>query len=112
MVAGTVVVACIVAYIYREVIIHTLIMAGIAVGIVCGLIAIVVLTVNFLRWSKREQHKRVNAAIEAGRAAAAVEAEPIDDEKAKEIAREADWLASGVELAFDPDGKLKAKKGS
>jgi hypothetical protein len=114
MVLGMIVVACIVAYVYREIIIHTLIMAGIAVGIVCGTAVIVAFTVNFLRWSRRQQVKRVDALI----AASQPDGEPQDtvpgtvtEEDAKAISEEADWLASGVELAFGPDGSLKTKKG-
>ena len=112
MVLGLIVVACIVAYVYRELIIHTLIMAGVAIGIVCGSAVIVVLTVNFLRW----QHRRNKVAIDQ---ALATPLEPQDtipgtvtEEDAAAISREADWLASGVELAFGPDGSLKAKKES
>ena len=34
---------------------------------------------------------------------------PATDANVKTISDEADWLASGVELAFGPDGSLKAK---
>jgi hypothetical protein len=109
MFLGMLVVAGAVIYVYREVILHTLIIAGIAIGIVCGTAVVVALTVNFLRY----QHARAKASIAE---ALATPLEPTDTvpgtgEDAAAISREADWLASGVELAFDPDGKLKAKKG-
>jgi hypothetical protein len=112
MVLGLIVVACIIAYVYRQMIINTLIMAGIVIGSVCGAAVVIALTVNFLRWN----HRRAKASIDQ---ALATPLEPQDtvpgtvtEEDAAAISREADWLASGVELAFDPDGKLKAKKGS
>lgn len=110
VVLGMIVVACLVGYVYREVIIHTLIMAGIVVGIACGTGLVITLAVNGFRWHHRRAVASIGKAI-ADNPIPVIETEPIDQEQADAMAREADWLASGVELAFDPDGKLKAKKG-
>lgn len=105
--------AAAVIYVYREVILQTLIAAGIVIGIVCGVSILVAFTVNFLRWSKRQQVKRVDAYIAANPLTADGEpvTAPVTDAETEAISKDADWLAGeGVELAWSPDGKtLKAK---
>jgi len=110
--AGCLVVLAAVIYVYRQVILTTIITAVIAAVSVCVLVAAVAVTLSTLRWYRRR------AADERARMAAPVTMVPdwnpadrvSDDADAAAISEEADWLASGVELAFSPDGKtLKAK---
>lgn len=108
-VLGLLVAAVITIYIYHNVIINTLIDAGIAVGIVCGAIITVAFTVRTIRWQRRRNQAAVDRAIAEPIPAPAVSTHSSEEE----ITAEADWLASGVELAFSPDGKtLKAKTAS
>jgi hypothetical protein len=108
MVIGVIVAAVIACYIYRQVIIDTLLFGLLVIGTAAATGAAVALAVSTVRWY------RERARVERARLAVPVTAEPetatLADEEA--IEAEADWLASGVELAFSPDGKtLKAKTG-
>ena len=110
--AGLVLCLGIVIYVYRQVIMTTIITAVIAAVSVCVLVGALALTLSTIRWYRRK------AAEERARMAAPVTMVPswpvedrvADDADAAAISKEAEWLASGVELAFSPDGKtLKAK---
>jgi hypothetical protein len=110
--AGLVVAIGIVIYVYRQVILTTIITAALAAVSVAVLIGALALTISTLRWYRRK------AADEHARMAAPITMVPswptedrvTDDADAAAISKEAEWLASGVELAFSPDGKtLKAK---
>jgi hypothetical protein len=98
-VAGLVVCFVIVVYIYRQVILTTVITAVIAAVSVCVLVGAVALTLSTIRWYRRQQARYQQ--IVAGAAEPIVAA----DTDAAAISDEADWLATGVELAFSPDGK-------
>jgi hypothetical protein len=110
--AGILLVLGIVIYVYRQLIITTIIDAVLAAVCVCVLVATVAVVLSTLRWYRRK------AADERARMAAPVTMVPhwpaedrvVDDDDAAAISKEAEWLASGVELAFGPDGTLKAKK--
>lgn len=56
IVLGLIVVVAIVCYVYRQVILDTLIMIGIGVGILCGVTLAIAITINALKW------RRVHAA--------------------------------------------------
>lgn len=97
-IAGTIIAIGFVAYIYRQVIINTVVTALIAMGCIVGGIALIAFIASTVRWQVR-RHREVPAPID-------IDPEPAPAESDKEaITREADWLAGGVELAFSPDGK-------
>jgi hypothetical protein len=98
---GCVVVFAIVVYVYRQVIMTTIIdavLAAVGVALFTGAVAV---TISTIRWYRRK----------AAQEASAKPAEdihwpmPTDDAGVAAIHDEAEWLASGVELAFSPDGK-------
>lgn len=91
-------------YIYRETIIKTVEVALLACGAVAAVVAVTALTVSTVRWY-RKRAREAAAAIPASEP----QDVPATDANVKTISDEADWLASGVELAFGPDGSLKAK---
>ena len=96
-----------VVYVYREVIITTILTALFAAAGVVALLAVLAVTVSTLRWYRKRQ--RAMAADPSG--AVAVET-VTDDEDVRAISREADWLAdAGAELVFDSEGNLRAKTG-
>lgn len=100
---GIIVAAGIVCYVYRQVILTTLITAVLAAVSVAVLIGTVAIVLSTLRWYRRQPKE------------AKLPADPQDwpaptEEEA--IERDADLLASGVELSFDPDGNLKVKDPS
>ena len=98
-VAGLILCAGIVIYVYRQVIMTTVITAVIAAVSVCVLVGAVALTLSTFRWYRRQQARYRE--IAAGEVPAIV----ATDTDAAAISDEADWLATGVELAFSPDGK-------
>lgn len=104
-----------VIYVYRQVILDTLLTALFAVLLLAATVAVGALTITTVKWYRRR------AAALAAAIPAPATAEPQDtpnwpgqstDADEAAISEEADWLASGVELAFGPDGSLKAKGGS
>ena len=99
-----------VIYVYREVILTTLITAAIAAVSVAVFGFAVTFTVSTLRWYRKRQ--RLMAADPSGGVALAtaeVPAATLSDVEA--ISREADELAEdGMELVFTSDGSLKAKR--
>jgi hypothetical protein len=105
MVLGMIVVAGAVIYVYRQVILTTLltaVAAAVSVALLTGAVALIVSTV---RWYRKRS--RAMAAEPSGAVALAT---ATDDEEATAISREADWLAdAGSELVFDKDGNLRAK---
>lgn len=115
-VLGILVVAAAVCYVYREVILQTLLTALFAVLAVAAIVALGALTLSTFQWYRRRAQKLAEAipapavTEDAKVHWPAPKATTDADERA--ISDEADWLASGVELAFGPDGKLKAKGGS
>lgn len=115
-VLGILAVAAVVVYVYRQVILDTLLTALLAILAVTAIVALGALTLSTVQWYRRRARK-LAAAIPAPATAdpedihwPAPKATMDADEAA--ISEEADWLASGVELAFGPDGSLKAKGGS
>lgn len=113
--AGLVVCAGIVIYVYRQVIMTTIITAVIAAVSVCVFTGAIALTISTLRWYRRQaaRQREAMAAPVTMVPAWPGEHRTADDADAKAISDEADWLASGVELAFSPDGdKLVAKEKS
>lgn len=112
-VLGILVVVAAVVYVYREVILQTLLTALLAIVAVAAIVALGALTLSTVQWYRRRA-RRLAAAIPAPATAEPQDTpnwpgQPTTDEEAKALSDEADWLASGVELAFGPDGKLKAK---
>ena len=105
--AGVIIAACITCYIYRQVIITTLLTAlaaTAAVAAVAACVAIIVSTRRFLR------AQRIVALEREPVPDTWTKAEPVTtltDEEA--ITEEADWLAgTGSVLVFDKDGNLRA----
>jgi hypothetical protein len=93
-------------YIYREVILTTLLIGVLALASVAFASGCIAITVNTVRWYRAKAKAERATMVPA---APAAELETTDADAAA-IAREADWLASGVELAWSPDGKsLRAK---
>jgi hypothetical protein len=102
--AGIIVAMGIVIYVYRQVILTTIITAALAAVSVAVFIGALALTISTIRWYRRK------TADERARMAAPVTMVPkwpaeTDDKETAAISDEAEWLASGVELAFTPDGK-------
>ena len=119
------VVAAVTVYVYREVILQTLLTALFAIAAVCAIVALGALTLSTVQWYRRRARKLAAATTApadaevqdtpnwpAKDAADWAMNKPSTDADEAAISEEADWLASGVELAFGPDGKLKAKGGS
>lgn len=107
MIIGLIVVAGAVIYVYRQVILTTLITAVAAAVSVALLVGAVALTVSTVRWYRRRA--KAMAAEPSGAVALAT---ATDDAETTAISREADWLAdAGSELVFDKDGNLRAKSG-
>jgi ethanolamine utilization protein EutP (predicted NTPase) len=102
------VVAGAVIYVYRQVILTTLLTAVAAAVSVALLVGAVALTVSTVRWYRRRA--KAMAAEPSGAVALAT---VTDDADTAAISAEADWLAgAGSELVFDKDGNLHAKSGS
>ena len=100
-----IVVAGAVCYVYRQVILTTLITAALAAVSVAVLGFAVAVTVSTTRWYRKRQ--KAMAAEPSGAVALATIA---GDEDTAAITKEADWLAdAGSELVFDKDGSLHAK---
>lgn len=104
IVLGLIAVVAIVCYVYRQVILDTLIMVGIGVGILCGSALAIAITANALKW------RRVHAAELAARyELAAQEADYEQDEHDPVLAAEVryahldepDWK----EVIADPSDK-------
>jgi hypothetical protein len=95
-------------YIYREVIFTTLLLAVLAVASLAFATGCIALTVNTFRWYR---NRAAQARTAEAKAHGTLAAEPVaTDDAEADITAEADWLASGVELAWSPDGKtLRAK---
>jgi hypothetical protein len=111
-VLGLLVAVAITCYIYRQVILSTVrafVAAVVIVAAVAAVIAITVSTVRFLRAQRIAAIERMPAPV-PDTWTKYEEPATVTDEDVKAISEEADWLATGVELAFSPDGKtLKAK---
>ena len=110
----------IVVYIYRKVILTTLIDALMAAAAATVFVAVVAIVVSTLRWYRKSQKVAkatiLSSTTEPMPALAAdgdTWTKTTDNAAQAAITAEADWLAAeGVELAFSPDGKtLKVKKG-
>jgi hypothetical protein len=111
-VLGMVVAFAVVVYIYRQVILTTVITAALAAVSVAVFVGAIALTISTLRWY-RKRSRAVTAEIVDSKL------EPpdtwtrrrTDDAEVAAISDEAEWLASGVELAFTPDGKSLVARG-
>lgn len=101
-----VIVGCVI-YVYRQLIITTILTAVLAAVGVAVFVGAVALTLNTVRWYRRRV--RLMAADPSGATALA---SATDDTEVAAISAEADLLASeGMELVFDKDGNLHAKTG-
>lgn len=124
MVLGFLAIVAVVTYIYRNVIMETLIAAGEAIALVSGIAIVGALTVNFLKWNRRRNKAAAKRreyesggpidSVTSGHGKSGgldiLKPTTVTDEEA--ITQEADWLAAeGVELAFSPDGKTLKVKG-
>jgi len=97
-----------VIYVYRQVIMTTIITAVLAAVGVAACVGAVAFTVSTVRWYRKRQ--KLMAADPSGATALAT---VTDDADVAAIGAEADWLAeAGSELVFDKDGNLHAKTGS
>jgi hypothetical protein len=104
--AGVFLACCVVAYVYREVILKTIEVMVVAMVGVVMVVGFTALAVNAIRYYRRTARLAEEPIPDTW--TKAPETATMEDEEA--ISAEADWLASGVELAFSPDGKtLKAK---
>jgi hypothetical protein len=102
-----------ICYVYREVILKTIETALIAAIGVAAVVAVGAITLNTLRWYRKNRAVALASApavAEADTWTAPTDTVPVTD-ASEALTEEADWLASGVELAFGPDGSLKAKGG-
>jgi len=98
---GGVIALAITVYIYRHIIIETLITLLEAIGLLAVLLGAIAIAVNAVRWNRR----RTKAAIEGELRSHGVLAPGPDADQAA-MSTEADWLAApGTELAWSPDGK-------
>lgn len=100
-------------YIYRQVILTTILDAVLAAAGVAVFVGTIMVTVSSIRWYRKRQR-----AVKAEIVSSTMEPLPdtwtktTDDADTAAISAEADWLAStGVELAFSPDGKTLKVKG-
>jgi len=92
---------CAIVYVYRRVIIDTLLTMLIAIGLFGLVLAALAFAFSSIRWFRRR------AALQRATEPAIALAEA----DRAEMAQDANWLAGGVELAFTPDGKsLVARK--
>jgi len=107
-VLGILVVMGTVIYVYRQIIMTTIITAVLAAVGVAVFVGAVAFAVSTWRWYQKRQ--KLMAADPSG--AVAIQT-VTDDADVKAIGAEADWLAdAGSELVFDKDGNLHAKTGS
>jgi hypothetical protein len=119
VVLGCVIAIAITCYIYRHIIIETLIAFAAAAGILLLLVAVIALVVNARRYQKRRTQALIDAPLAKDTEPMTQLAEPIDGSPvaampkpvdAEAMARTAEWLAEeGTELAWTSDGKLVAK---
>lgn len=106
-VIGILAVLAAVIYVYRQVIMTTIITAVFAAVGVAVFVGAIALTLNTLRWYRKRA--RLMTADPSGATALAT---ATDDADVKALSAEADWLAgAGSELVFDKDGNLHAKTG-
>jgi hypothetical protein len=110
--------ACVIAlgiavYVYRQVILTTIITAALAAVAVAVFVGTVIVVISTLRWYRKSRKAEPTLAMPAPDTW--TRTEPATDVTAEaDISAEADWLAAeGIELAFSPDGKtLKVKNTS
>jgi|SRR5215471_14576409 len=86
---------CAIVYVYRRIIIDTLLTMLLAIGLLAAVIFSLAFIASSIRWYRRRR-----------KLAAGTQPMPVLGESDRdEMAKDADWLAgSGVELAFSPDG--------
>jgi len=117
---GLVVASAVVVVVYRQVILTTLEIAGIAMAMVAGAAGLAAITIHIVRWHRRQpaslplDHDTVaGQSLAAGDPASAVrimDAKPPEPDDARTLAAEARFLESSeVDLAFSPDGKLMVR---
>jgi len=112
----------VIVYVYRHLIIMTLLYFLLAAGILFAIMATVALAVNYYRWQKRRTEAAISAEIKAH--GAGIERSgsltaPLPDAdmprpvSPEDMRRTADWLSNpGTELTWSADGKtLTAKDG-
>jgi len=108
-VLGMIVVFAGVIYVYRQIILTTIMTAVLAALGVALMVGAVALTVNTVRWYR----KRERAMALDPSASAALDYLPDRDLDRETLRREVDWLAdAGSELVFDSEGNLHAKHGT
>jgi hypothetical protein len=115
IVLGMLVVVAAVCYVYRQVIIDTLLTVLIAAGCVAGIVIAVAVTLNGVKWHRRKalEHASALAALPEPDLTGTPFGPEVTVMDVKRIGAEADWLAAeGSELAFTDDGKLVVKNGA
>lgn len=105
-VLGLVAAFAVVVYVYRQVIMTTVIDAVLAAVGVALFTGAVVLTISTIRWYLRQSRARAATVTIVDSKLEPVDwPTPATDADVAAISDEAAWLAGGVELAFSPDGK-------
>lgn len=100
-VLGILFVMAVVIYTYRQIIVTTIIDAVLAAVGVAIFVATIAVTISTIRWYRKKSAVPRAEIISSE----TVPIKPTTDADTAAISDEADWLASGVELAFGPDGK-------
>lgn len=104
-VLGMFVAFAIVVYIYRQVIMTTIIDAVLAAVGIAIFTAAIAVTISTIRWYRKHQKVATVEILDSKLAMPDTCTKVTDDAETAAISDEAEWLASGVELAFSPDGK-------
>lgn len=105
-VLGCVVAFAVVVYIYRQVIMTTIIDAVLAAVGVAMFVGAIAVTISTIRWYRKRSRAVTVEIVDSKMAAPDTwSRRRTDDAEVAAISDEAEWLASGVELAFSPDGK-------
>lgn len=103
---GCIAAFAVVVYVYRQVILTTIEDAVLAAAGVAVFTGTILVTISTLRWYRKRQ-RAVTAEIVSSKLESIPDTwtKTTDEVEVKAISDEAEWLASGVELAFSPDGK-------
>lgn len=93
-------------YIYRQVILTTILDAVLAAAGVAVFVGTIMVTISTIRWYRKRQKVVTAQIIDSKMEPTDIHwPKQTDDAEVAAISDEAEWLASGVELAFSPDGK-------